>query len=376
MTPKISRFLSEQRPPSPCLVVDLDVIAENYRQLAKALPLVHIYYAVKANPAPEILTVLRGLGSNFDAASIYEIEECLKLGITPSQLSFGSTIKKRDHIARAFAHGVNLFAFDCMGELEKLAIAAPGARVFCRILMSGEGADWPLSRKFGCEIDMASDLILKARDLGLDPHGVSFHVGSQQRDLSQWDVALGKTKMLFTALNDAGIELRMINLGGGFPARYRSAVPAIDAYADAIMAAMTKHFGNDLPTMLVEPGRGIAGDAGTIEAEVVLISKKGYGDERRWVYLDIGKFGGLPETMGEAIQYRIKTPRDGGPTGPVILAGPTCDEVDVLYEKSDYRLPLDLQIGDRVQIFATGAYTTTYSSVGFNGFPPLAAYYI
>ena len=142
------------------------------------------------------------------------------------------------------------------------------------------------------------------------------------------------------------------------------------------MAAMTKHFGNDLPTMLVEPGRGIAGDAGTIEAEVVLISKKGYGDERRWVYLDIGKFGGLPETMGEAIQYRIKTPRDGGPTGPVILAGPTCDEVDVLYEKSDYRLPLDLQIGDRVQIFATGAYTTTYSSVGFNGFPPLAAYYI
>ncbi|MSO88552.1 MAG: type III PLP-dependent enzyme [Rhodospirillaceae bacterium] len=376
MTPKISRFLSEKRPPSPCLVVDLDVIAENYRQLRKALPLVHIYYAVKANPAPEILTVLRGLDSNFDSASIYEIEECLKLGIAPSRISFGSTIKKRDHIAHAFGHGIDLFAFDCIGELEKLAIAAPGARVFCRILMSGEGADWPLSRKFGCEIDMARDLILKARDLGLDPHGVSFHVGSQQRDLSQWDIALGKTKMLFTALNDAGIELRMINLGGGFPAHYRSAIPAIDAYADAIMAAMTKHFGNDLPTMLVEPGRGIAGDAGTIEAEVVLISKKGYGDDRRWVYLDIGKFGGLPETMGEAIQYRIKTPRDGGPTGPVILAGPTCDEVDVLYEKSDYRLPLDLQIGDRVQIFATGAYTTTYSSVGFNGFPPLPAYYI
>jgi ornithine decarboxylase len=204
---------------------------------------------------------------------------------------------------------------------------------------------------------------------------VSFHVGSQQRDLTQWDFAVGKTKMLFTALDEAGIKLKMINLGGGFPARYRQRIPAVDAYGNAIMEAMRKHFGNDLPQMIVEPGRGIAGDAGVIQCEVVLVSRKS-GDVRRWVYLDIGKFGGLPETMGEAIQYRFKTPHDGGAVGPVVLAGPTCDEMDMLYEKAGYKLPIDLQVGDKIQILAAGAYTTTYSSVGFNGFPPLQAYYI
>ncbi|MBI3496231.1 MAG: type III PLP-dependent enzyme [Proteobacteria bacterium] len=376
MTPKIARFLAEQNPPSPCLVVDLDVIAHNFKRLHKALPLAQIYYAVKANPAAEILRVLEGLGSNFDAASIYEIEQCMALGIGAQRLSFGSTIKKEPDIAAAFRHGVNLFAFDSPAELDKLARAAPGARVFCRIFMTGEGADWPLSRKFGCDVDMACDLLVRARDMGLDPHGVSFHVGSQQRDLKQWDVALGKTKMLFTALTEKGIELKLINLGGGFPAKYRTRVPTLDAYGEAIMKAMTEHFGNNLPQMIVEPGRGVAGDAGVIQAEVVLISTKSYDDKRRWVYLDIGKFGGLPETMGEAIQYRLKTPHDGGPKGPVVLAGPTCDEVDVLYDAAGYQLPLDLAVGDKIQIMAAGAYTTTYASVGFNGFPPLTSYYI
>ena len=376
MTPKIARFLAEKNPPTPCLVVDLDVIAHNYKRLKKAMPLVQVYYAVKANPASEVLQVLDGLGSSFDAASIYEIEQCLALGIAPARLSFGNTIKKEGDIAAAHRRGVNLYAFDSVAEVDKLAHAAPGARVFCRIFMTGEGADWPLSRKFGCDIDMARDLLIRARDLGLDPHGVSFHVGSQQRDLGQWDIAVGKTKMLFTALTEQGIELKLINLGGGFPAKYRSRIPAIDAYAGAIMKAMTDHFGNNLPQMIVEPGRGIAGDAGVIQAEVVLISTKSYDENRRWVYLDIGKFGGLPETMGEAIQYRLKTPRDGGPKGPVVLAGPTCDEVDVLYDKAGYQLPLALQVGDKVQILAAGAYTSTYSSVGFNGFPPLTSYFI
>ncbi|MBL8835552.1 MAG: type III PLP-dependent enzyme [Alphaproteobacteria bacterium] len=376
MTPKIARFIAERNLPSPCLVVDLDVIANNFKRLKKALPLAEIYYAVKANPAPEVLRLLDQLGSKFDTASIYEIEDALSLGISASKLSFGNTIKKEGDIARAYANGVRLFAFDSQAELDKLARAAPGARVFCRIYMTGEGADWPLSRKFGCSVDMARDLLLAARGMGLDPHGVSFHVGSQQRDLTQWDIAIGKTKMLFTALSEAGIHLKMINLGGGFPAHYRTRVPGPDQYGHAIMGAMTKHFGNALPQMLIEPGRGIAGDAGVIQAEVVLISSKGEEDGRRWVYLDIGKFGGLPETIGEAIQYRLKTPHDGGPVGPVVLAGPTCDEVDMLYEKAGYKLPLDLKVGDRIQILSTGAYTTTYSSVGFNGFPPLKTYVI
>ncbi len=376
MNQKIARFLAEHRPETPCLVVDLDVVAENYRTLRRVLPLAEIYYAVKANPAREVLSTLAGLGSCFDAASRYEIDDCLAAGAAPGRVSFGNTIKKDSDIAHAYERGIRLFAFDSEPELRKLAAAAPGARVFCRLLMNNDGAEWPLADKFGCEIEMARDLMIQARDLGLDPHGAAFHVGSQQCDLSLWEIAIGKTAMLFSALNEAGIEPRMVNLGGGFPAHYRSRVPPLEAYAETIMGAMTRHFGNRLPEMIVEPGRSLTGDAGVIRSEVILVSRKSYADGRRWVYLDVGKFGGLAETIGESIRYRIRTPRDGGPVGPVVLAGPTCDGADVLYDEADYHLPLDLRVGDKVEILSAGAYTTSYCSVGFNGFPPLRAYYI
>lgn len=375
MTAKIERFLADQQPETPCLVVDLDVIAGNYDALRRFLPVAKVFYAVKANPAKEVISLLVKLGSCFDTASRPEIEQVLAAGASPDRISFGNTIKKQRDIAWAYEQGVRLFAFDSEAELEKLAQSAPGAKVFCRLLMSCEGAEWPLSRKFGCEADMARDLLIRARDLGLDPYGISFHVGSQQTRLDQWDIAVGKTAMLFTALNEAGIELKMINLGGGLPARYRDEVAPVDDYANAIMNAMTRHFGNDLPTMIVEPGRSLVGDSGVIEAEVVLISKKSYDEDVRWVYLDIGKFGGLAETMDESIKYRLRVPGDG-PSGPVVLAGPTCDSADILYEKFQYQMPLDLKVGDKVRIMATGAYTTSYSAVNFNGFAPLKAYYV
>ncbi len=376
MTAKITRYLNEKRPDTPLLVVDLDVVANNYRALRRYLPIADVFYAVKANPAREILSLLNGLGSSFDTASRGEIEMVIAAGATPERISFGNTIKKQRDIAWAFEQGVRLFAFNSEAELRKLAESAPGARVFCRILMTCEGADWPLSRKFGCEVDMARDLMVMARDLGLDPYGVSFHVGSQQTMLDQWDVAVGRTAMLFTALNEAGIELKMVNIGGGLPAKYKSEVAGVEAYANAIMNAMTDNFGNNLPKMIIEPGRSMVGDAGIIEAEVVLISKKSKDDDVRWVYLDIGKFGGLIETLDESIKYRIQTPERSGPSAPVILAGPTCNSADILYEKHRYRMPLSLKVGDKVRIHATGAYTTSYASVNFNGFEPLRSVYI
>jgi len=376
MTEKIRRFLRDRQPETPCLVVDLDVVADNYDSLRALMPRAEIYYAVKANPAAPILSLLSARGSCFDVASVQEIDQVLASGAEAARISFGNTIKKQSDIAAAFARGVDLFAFDSTEELDKIAVSAPGARVFCRLLMDCPGADWPLSRKFGCELDMARDLMIRARDLGLDPYGLAFHVGSQQTDIAQWDIAIGRTQMLFSMLNELGIELRMLNVGGGFPARYRRDVPAIEAYAEGINVAIDKHFGNRMPTVIVEPGRGLTGDAGIIEAEVVLIARKGYDDGKRWVYLDIGKFSGLAETMDEAIQYRIRTPKDGGPTGPVVLAGPTCDSADILYEAASYELPLDLAIGDRIEILATGAYTSSYATVGFNGFPPLKEHYI
>ncbi|MSO76752.1 MAG: type III PLP-dependent enzyme [Alphaproteobacteria bacterium] len=376
MSAKIRRFLVRRQPETPCLVVDLDVVRQNYEALNKALPLATIYYAMKANPAAEILRLLVALGSSFDTASIYEIEQVLAAGAPAERISFGNTIKKQVDIARAFSCGVRLYAFDSEAELDKLAAVAPGSRVFCRIVMSGEGADWPIGRKFGCEVDMARDLLVRAAGLGLDPYGVSFHIGSQQRDLGQWDIAIGKTAMLFSALNDAGITLKMVNLGGGFPARYKTEAPSAERHARAIMNAVTRHFGNDMPNLLVEPGRFMVGDAGIIQSEVVLVSRKGYDDDVRWVYLDIGKFGGLIETMDEAIKYRVRTQRDAGPKSQVIIAGPTCDEADVLYKRAAYELPVDLKAGDKVEFLAAGAYTSTYCSVGFNGLPPLKTYCI
>ena len=376
MTERINRFLAENRPETPCLVVDLDVIAEAYDLLRWYLPLARVHYAVKANPAPQIVAMLERKGANFDVASRGEIELCLDNGVAADRLSFGNTIKKEKDIFFAHQVGLRLFAFDSAPELDKLARAAPGARVFCRILVTCDGAEWPLSRKFGCAPEMAVELLRRARDFGLDPYGVSFHVGSQQTDLGQWDGAVGSAARMFSLLAEADIELRMVNIGGGFPAHYRSDVPAIDGYARAVMAAITRHFGNQLPEILIEPGRSLVGDAGIIQTEVVLISEKGCGDSRRWVYLDVGKFNGLAETMDESIKYRFATPGRSGVSGPVILAGPTCDSADILYERTEYRLPLGLEVGDKVEILSTGAYTASYASVGFNGFSPIRTYCI
>jgi len=373
MTKKIQRFLAEQRPATPCLVVDLDIVADAYRKLRTAVPAAGIYYAIKANPAPEILKLLVRLGSSFDTASVNEIDMVLAAGGSADRISYGNTIKKKSDIAAAHERGVKLFAFDSGAELDKLAEAAPGAKVFCRILTSGVGADWPLSRKFGCEIEMARDLLIEAAARGVVPHGVSFHVGSQQKDPQAWDDAIAQAAWIFRECESHGVKLSMLNIGGGFPARYRRDMPAMTAYGEAIHESLSRHFGNNIPEIIVEPGRQMVGDAGIIQTEVVLISRKGRNDPRRWVYLDIGKFGGLAETMDEAIQYPISTPRKGK-LERVILAGPTCDSADVLYEKADYRMPIDLQVGDRLEIRSTGAYTTTYASVAFNGFEPIKTY--
>jgi ornithine decarboxylase len=375
-TARILDFLAERRPEGPCLVVDLEVIADNYRAFTHAMPDTRIFYAVKANPAPEVLKLLADMGSCFDTASVPEIEMALAAGADASRISFGNTIKKERDIARAHALGVGLYAVDCIEEVEKVARAAPGAKVFCRILTDGAGAEWPLSRKFGCDAAMARDVLIRAHALGLTAYGISFHVGSQQTRLEAWDVALGEAKAIFDALAAVGITLSMVNLGGGFPTRYLKAVPGTHSYANAIHDALARHFGNALPETIIEPGRGMVGNAGVIKAEVVLVSKKHANDNQRWVYLDIGKFGGLAETMDEAIRYPITTARDGDALGPCILAGPTCDSADVLYEKTPYPLPLTLSVGDEVLIGATGAYTTTYAAVAFNGFAPLQAFVI
>ncbi len=380
MTERIREFLRDRRErgidEGPVLVVDLEVVKDNYTAFSKALPDTRVFYAVKANPSPEVLCLLAKLGSCFDTASVAEIQMALAAGATPDRISYGNTIKKERDIARAFELGIRLFAVDCQPEVEKIARVAPGSRVFCRILSDCAGAEWPLSRKFGCEPGMAVDVLEHALKLGLEPYGVSFHVGSQQRNQHAWDRALASAASVFKECGERGMNLSMVNLGGGFPTKYLKNVPTVKTYGNAIFKALRKHFGNQIPETIIEPGRGMVGNAGMIETEVVLVSKKSEEDDVRWVYLDIGKFGGLAETMDESIRYPIRTPRDGDAMAPCVLAGPTCDSADVLYEKTPYPLPVSLEIGDKLLIEGTGAYTTTYSAVAFNGFEPLKSYHI
>ncbi|MCC0805278.1 type III PLP-dependent enzyme [Methylobacterium sp. W2] len=388
MTDRIRDFLRARRDmgqdEGPVMVLDLDVVRDNFTAFARALPDTRVFYAVKANPAPEVLRLLAEMGSCFDTASVVEVEMALASGATADRISFGNTIKKERCIGRALKLGVRLFAVDCEAEVEKISRAADAVgieagevQVFCRILCDGAGAEWPLSRKFGCVPEMAVDVLEHACRQGLHAYGVSFHVGSQQGNTEAWDGALASASTIFRECADRGITLSMVNLGGGFPTKYLKAVPGVESYGDAIFRALTKHFGNQLPETIIEPGRGMVGNAGMIEAEVILVSKKSDAeDEIRWVYLDIGKFGGLAETMDESIRYAIRTEHDEDRMSPCVLAGPTCDSADVLYEKVPYPLPVSLSIGDKVLIEGAGAYTTTYAAVAFNGFPPLQQYVI
>ena len=372
---KIERFLVEQAPPTPFVVVDVDIVAERYAQLVDALPMARVYYAVKANPARPILERLVALGSAFDVASPFEIDACLAAGADAATISYGNTVKKRRDVAYAASVGVTRYTIDAPEELDKIAAEAPASSVAVRLFNDGGGADWPLSRKFGCDGTATARLLVRATQAGL-ACGVSFHVGSQQRDPDAFADALRRTAVIVDGARQRGARPTFLNLGGGFPGHYVEGIPAVSAYGDAIASALTAYGFDTLDEIMVEPGRYLVADAGLLRSEVVLVSRRQPDDRQRWVYLDCGKFHGLAETMEEAIRYRLRTPHDGGATGPVAIAGPTCDSADVLYEKTDYELPLALVEGDLVDLLSTGAYTTTYSSVGFNGFAPLAEHYV
>ncbi|WP_191600193.1 type III PLP-dependent enzyme [Marinomonas algicola] len=363
---------------TPFVVIDTKTIEEHYIDLKKGFPIADIFYAMKANPAPEILTLLRDQGANFDVASIYELDKLLAIGgVSPEKISYGNTIKKIKDIRYFYDKGIRMFASDSEADLHNIAKQAPGSRVYIRILTEGsQTADWPLSRKFGCHTDMAISLLVLAKELGLVPYGVSFHVGSQQRDIGAWDEAIGKVKVIFERLKEeSDIELQMINMGGGFPANYITRTNDLATYAEEINRFLEEDFGANIPRIILEPGRSLISNAGILVSEVVLISRKSNTALNRWIFTDVGKFSGLIETLDEAIKYPIHTEKSGE-VEDVVIAGPTCDSADIMYENYKYGLPLSLEIGDRLYWLSTGAYTTTYSAVEFNGFPPLASYYV
>ncbi len=261
---------------TPFVVIDTATIDKAYDDLRAGFEFAKVYYAVKANPAVEIIDLLRDKGSSFDIASIYELDKVMSRGVGPERISYGNTIKKAKDIRYFYEKGVRMFATDSEADLRNIAKAAPGSKVYVRILTEGSTtADWPLSRKFGCQTDMAMDLLILARQLKLEPYGISFHVGSQQRDISVWDAAIAKVKVIFERLKEEdGIELKMINMGGGFPANYITRTNSLETYADEIIRFLKEDFGDDLPEIILEPGRSLIANAGILVSEVVLVARK------------------------------------------------------------------------------------------------------
>ena len=354
---------------TPYLDLDVSRAVTAYCRLAAALPSTALHYAVKANPEPTLLAALAEAGCRFDVASPAEITATLLAGAAPADLVYSNPVKRREDVRFAARLGVGLFVVDSPDEVAKVAEAAPGSGVLCRLVTSGEGSDWPLSRKYGCSTGEAVQLLRRAAGLGLRAEGVSFHVGSQQRDPEAWAGPINAAATVFAELRAEGLEPWLLDLGGGFPAGIDAGCPPPEAYGAAIDRHLTAAFGRRRrPTTIAEPGRGIAADAGVLVAGVVAVIHRA---ETRWVFLDAGVFTGLVETLDEAIRYPLTTDVPG-PAGPCVLAGPTCDSVDVLYEQSMVALPLALAEGDRVRFHCAGAYVATYSTVGFNGFAPLS----
>ncbi|MEU7629263.1 type III PLP-dependent enzyme [Nocardia sp. NPDC049220] len=363
-------------PESPFLVIYPERVRENYRALSAAMSAgsgvaPRIRFAVKAGPVPEIVRLLDEEGAEFDVASIGEIDLCLGLGVAAGKLCYGNPIKKAADIARAFALGVRRFAFDTEDDLLRIVEHAPGSEVECRFLASAPESRTPFGVKFGCTPGEAFRLLVRARDLGLVVAGPYFHVGSQQLDPDAWRIGIEQAARISEALADKEILVTSVNIGGGLPISYADPAPTLGDIA-AVVNRTAAEFLSGNTGLVVEPGRALVGSAGTIHTEVV--SVRTAPDGRRWVYLDIGRYNGMAETENEYIAYRFVTDRDGDPVDEAVVAGPTCDGDDVLYQRTRVLLPTTLRAGDRIRIPDTGAYTASYSSVSFNGFPPLTVH--
>ena len=355
---------------NPTLVLNASAVKQNYLSFEENFRGVDIYYAVKANPDNKFLETLVSLGSGFDAASLNEIVYCLGAGASPNKISFGNTIKSIEHISKAYSLGVRLFAADSEAELAKIALHAPHSDVYIRFLVENDSADWSLGRKFGCVPSKVVSLLKLAKSIKLNPIGISFHVGSQTRHPAMWDNTLNTASSIWMQAQQEGIQLHLLNIGGGFPIKYHDEITSQNKYAKYLIGKIETSFPG-ITRVMAEPGRALVSTAGYLVSKILLVSDRG-DNSYRWVYLNVGRFSGLAETESEAIRYRFSVLNRSNEMAKYRLAGPTCDSADILYERNVVSLPIDIDCEDTVIIHDCGAYTSTYSSVNFNGFEPLA----
>jgi ornithine decarboxylase len=348
---------------TPTLVINLERIKERFIELQEALKEAKIYYAVKANDHQEILALLNDLGSGYEVASSWELEKVLRLGVDGSRIISSNPVKPLDFIDYAYKSGIKAFSIDSYKEIDKLKKIAPRSRVYVRLIVPNEGSDWPLTNKFGVDVDTALDILEYAKYQGLVPYGITFHVGSQCNNLKNWFIGIKKAWELWEKAIYKDIKLTMLNLGGGIPVNYQYESLSIRDIGSYIEALLQKYFLIKPMEIQIEPGRGLVGDAGVLVSSVIgKTTKYINGEESYWIYLDTGVFNGLAEVLG-GISYPMYAEQKGE-IKPYTIAGVSCDSMDII---SNFTYLPDVDVGDRIYIMATGAYTTVYAA-NFNGF--------
>ncbi len=361
---------------TPLFVVDHDAVRGNYAALKKYLPRVQIYYAVKANPDPEIIRTLYAAGAGFDVASIAEFElvyeNIRKLSAAARQnfiwdkVIYSNPIKDRRTLEQ-LDRFKPLVVFDNSEEIRKIRKHAPHAGLALRIRVPNTGSMVELSSKFGASPAEAVSLISMAFDAGLTVEGMGFHVGSQCTNYENYVQALSTSASIMEEAEGRGYPLKLLDIGGGFPARYDRHVRPFRELAKILSGEIKRLFPKDLE-ILAEPGRFMVATAAILVAEVIGKSER---DGKRCYYLNDGIYHTFSGVLFDHCHYSIKAFRKG-PKSISAVFGPTCDALDTISQAEE--LP-DLRIGDLIYSENIGAYSRA-SSTYFNGFPPAKVLHI
>jgi len=353
---------------TPFFFTSRDVLKQNYQMYTDLFDDAEVYYALKANADPRILSYLDSLGCGFEAASAYEISDLIDVGVNPAKIIYGTSIKPSEHIKLAHQVGVDRFAADSREEVEKVAEHAPGAKVFIRTIVDDAGSVFMMSERFGTPASTVKELLLYARELGLKAYGVSFYVGSQAAHATMWANGIRTIQPIIEELHREGIRLEVINIGGGFPVHYDNHKDAPELREIVVSIHNALHSLPYMPKILMEPGRGLVATSTVLVSEIIARNDRA---NKPWLCLDAGIYNALYEAMIHqgATRYPVH------PFQPALepiellsytLAGPTGDSLDIIARDVD--LPTYLEVGDRLIFEHAGAYTVNMAS-RFNGFP-------
>ncbi len=352
---------------SPFFYTSQDILRHNYNTFTDLFSNGDVYYALKANSDPRILTFLKELGCGFEAASSYEIDMLLKVGVDPAKIIYGTSVKPMKHIEFAADNGINRFAADSIEEIDKIAQAAPGVKVFIRTIVEDSGSVFTMSERFGAPVETVKDLVLHVRHCGLKTYGISFYVGSQAASADRWAQGINRIRPVVEELLKEGVMLETINIGGGFPVAYDNHKDAPTLHEIVAKLNNALHLLPYVPKIIMEPGRALVASSTVLVSEVISRSVRG---DKVWLGMDAGIYNALYEAMIHQglTQYAVHPYADvpGTPRIAVTIAGPTGDSLDIITRHVE--VPEFIGVGDRLIFENAGAYTVVMANP-FNGFP-------